>query len=62
VILIRYQIHIGILCRSDKLQISQPFRASEKYSYGSYQQLRLICDKLEVSKISHQMPQPQYIV
>jgi len=27
------------------LQISQHFRASEKYSYGSYQQLRLILDK-----------------
>jgi hypothetical protein len=29
------------------LQISQNFRASEKYSYDSYQQMRLIFDKLE---------------
>jgi hypothetical protein len=31
------------------LQVSQNFRASEKYSYDSYQQLRLILDTLEIS-------------
>jgi hypothetical protein len=44
------------------LQISQHFRAFEKYSYGGYQQLMLILDKLEISKVSHQPPKPQYIV
>jgi hypothetical protein len=28
------------------LQVSQNFRDSEKYSYGSYQQWKLIFDKL----------------
>ena len=32
------------------LQVSQHFRASDKYSYDGYQQLRLICDKLEISQ------------
>jgi len=33
------------------LQVSQDFRASYKYSYGSYQQLRIIFDLLEVYAI-----------
>jgi len=33
------------------LHISQHFRAFEKYSYGCYQQLMLILDKLELSVI-----------
>jgi hypothetical protein len=33
------------------LQVSQNFRPSDKYSYGSYQQLRIIFDKLELSAI-----------
>lgn len=38
------------------LQVSQHFRASDKYSYGSYKQLRLIFDKLESSQILYQIP------
>jgi len=44
------------------LQVSQHFRASDKYSYGSYQQLRLILDKLELSMVSFQMSPPQHLV
>jgi len=48
------------ICRL--LQISQHFRAFEKYSYGGYQQLMLILDTLEISPVSEQPPKPQYMV
>jgi hypothetical protein len=34
------------------LQVSKNFRPSDKYSYGSYQQLRIIFDKLEKVQVS----------
>jgi len=48
------------ICRL--LQISQHFRAFEKYSYGGYQQLMLILDTLEISPVLHQISSPQHLV
>ena len=44
------------------LQVSQNFRASDKYSFKYLSAIEAIFDKLEISRVSHQISSPQYLV